>query len=236
MSASIKTSLDCILFDLDGLLVDSEPLQYRAYRHAFAQFGIELDMNDWIQWHSAEASTRRWVEQRRYGIDVEALRDTKKLYYEDLIADELQPKPGAAALVADCAAQFELAVVSASRRESIEACLARFGLRDYFSCLVSGSESARSKPYPDPYLAALHSLQATALQAIALEDSVTGLRAANAAGIPCVICPDHFIPKAANAFADATLVTPSLQRLSADALRRIHTDTLSEDPDDVSRD
>ena len=219
---SAPALLECVLFDLDGLLVDSEPLQFRAYRYAFAQFGIELGMDDWIAWHSAEASTRRWIENHHPGLDVEAVRDTKKVYYEELIASELRLKAGAGALVEACAEQFALAVVSASRRESIEACLQRFGLRDHFTCLVSGSESERSKPYPDPYLAALRGMRVSAAQAIALEDSVTGLRAALAAGLPCVICPDHFIPKPDDAFDRATAVTPSLERLSAEELRRIH--------------
>ena len=73
--------LECVLFDLDGLLVDSEPLQYRAYHQAFADHGLELSMADWIDWHAAEASTRRWVEKQGRNLDVEQLRDCKKVYY-----------------------------------------------------------------------------------------------------------------------------------------------------------
>ena len=214
--------LDCVLFDLDGLLVDSEPLQFRAYQYAFDQFGIELGMDDWIRWHSAEASTARWVESQRLDLDVEQLRNTKKAYYEALIATDLELKSGVAALVEDCAQQFRLAVVSASRRESIEACLGKFGLRDAFSILISGTEAARSKPFPDPYLAALQALQANAADAIALEDSLTGFSAATAAGVKCIVCPDHFIPKPDGAFDSAALVTDSLAEISAQRLREIH--------------
>jgi len=214
--------LDCVLFDLDGLLVDSEPLQFRAYRYAFEQFGIRLDMEDWIRWHSAEASTARWVESQRLELDVEQLRSVKKAYYDELIATDLELKPGIRSLVEDCASSYRLAVVSASRRESIEACLDKFELRSHFSKLVSGGEVARSKPFPDPYIAAMRALQTTPAQAIALEDSLTGFRAATATGLKCVICPDHFIPKPEGAFSAATLVTGSLQGLSAARLRNIH--------------
>ena len=146
--------LECILFDLDGLLVDSEPLQYRAYRHAFEQYGIDLSMDDWIRWHSVEASTARWVERENLQIDVQQLRGIKKQYYEELIAEELDLKPGVRELVEDCSGSLQLAVVSASRRESIEACLAKFDLIRHFAVLVSGDQVARSKPFPDPYLAA----------------------------------------------------------------------------------
>ena len=214
--------LSCVLFDLDGLMVDSEPLQFRAYRAALKQFGFELGMDDWIEWHSAEASTRRWVESRGLDLDVQLLRDTKKGIYEEMIAMDLAPKPGVPELVTECAGQFRLAVVSASRRESIEACLDKFGLLAHFSILISGSEVARSKPYPDPYLAALQALDTAPVNAIALEDSLTGFRAASAADLPCIICPDHFIPKPDGAFAEAIHVTESLGDLSADRLREIH--------------
>lgn len=219
---ALNAVLECVLFDLDGLLVDSEPLQFRAYRQAFAQFGIELGMADWLRWHSTEASTPRWVESQRLDVDVQRLRSIKKDYYEQLIATELELKPGIRLLLEDSAASYRLAVVSASRRESIEACLDKFALRNHFSTLISGSEVARSKPFPDPYIAALRALQTTPARSIALEDSLTGYRAATAANLQCIVCPDHFIPKPAGAFDGAALVTESLQGLSAERLREIH--------------
>ena len=212
---------DCVLFDLDGLLVDSEPLQFRAYQQAFADYDIELSMRDWVRWHSAEASTRRWIESEGLSVDVEELRDYKKGIYEQLIRTELALKPGAQALVESCAREARLAVVSASRRESIEACLDKHGLLDYFDTLVSGAEATRSKPYPDPYLAALRILDASPARAVAIEDSLTGYRAALAAGIRCVICPDHFIPKPDGCFDDADLVVDSLEALDIERLREL---------------
>ena len=220
--------LDCVLFDLDGLLVDSEPLQYRAYRYAFDQFGIHLSMDDWVRWHSAEASTVRWVESQNLNLDAQQLREVKKRYYDSLIDDELQLKPGARELVKDCARSLQLAVVSASRRESIEACLGAcprievVARESHFACYISGSEVARSKPFPDPYLAALQALQTTADRAIALEDSLTGYRSARAAGLTSIVCPDHFIAKPENAFARADLVVGSLLGLNAIHLQQTH--------------
>ena len=101
--------------------------------------------------------------------------------------------------------------------------LARFGMLEHFTVLVSGSEVARSKPFPDPYLAALEALGMSPLQAIALEDSQTGYRATVAADIACVVCPDYFIPKPADAFDGAALVTESLEKLTVDALHSLHS-------------
>ena len=215
--------LDCVLFDLDGLLVDSEPLQYRAYHFAFEQFGINLSMDDWIRWHSVEASTARWVEREQLDLDVQLLRAVKKQRYEQLIAAELTLKPGVRELIEDCSTDLQLAVVSASRRESIEACLAKFDLVQHFSVLLSSDQVARSKPFADPYLAAMKALKTSPARAIAVEDSVTGFRAASAAELACVVCPDHFIPKAEAAFDTAALVTNSLNELSARRLRSLHS-------------
>jgi HAD superfamily hydrolase (TIGR01509 family) len=214
--------LDSVLFDLDGLLVDSEPLQFQAYCYAFDQFGIQLTMDDWIRWHSAESSTARWVDSQNLDLDVEQLREVKKRYYDTLIVDELQLKPGARELVEDCAKSLRLAVVSASRRESIEACLDKLDLGRHFNCYISGSEVAQSKPFPDPYLAGLLALQTTADRAVALEDSLTGFRSACAAGLTSVVCPDHFISRPENVFAGADLVVGSLLELNTTHLQRAH--------------
>ena len=214
--------LKCILFDLDGLLIDSEPLQYRSYQYALDQFGVSLDLEAWIQWHSVEASTTRWIRDQGLDLNPETVRDVKKAHYDHLVTHELELKPGARELVENCATEFKLGVVSSSRRESIESCLEKFDLREYFSMLVFGAELKRSKPYPDSYLEALKILNMVPENAIALEDSVTGFRAAIAAGIPCIICPDHFIPKPNDAFLNATLIVESLSELNPQVLRNAH--------------
>lgn len=220
--------LKAILFDLDGLLVDSEPLQFQSYQQALSQFGVALDLDAWIQWHSVEASTTRWVKDQNLDLDPEEIRAVKKLHYDDLVDRELELKPGARELVEACANEFELAVVSSSRRESIESCLRKFKLDKNFSLFVSGAELKRSKPYPDSYLEALKAMNIPAQNAITLEDSVTGLRAATAAGIDCIVCPDHFIPKSINAFSGAALIVESLDELNAETLREVHATSRNE--------
>ena len=214
--------LECVLFDLDGLLVDSEPLQFRSYQHALSQFGVSLDLAAWILWHSVEASASRWIRDQGLDIDPEEVRAVKKVHYDNLVSHELELKPGARELVNECSNEFELAVVSSSRRDSIEGCLRKFELHQNFSIYVSGAELKRSKPYPDSYLEALTVLNVAPESAIALEDSVTGYRAATAAGINCIVCPDHFIPKSNDAFLGAALVVESLTELNPETLRTVH--------------
>ena len=205
--------------------MDSEPLQFRSYQYALSQFGVALDLDAWIQWHSVEASTTRWIRDQDLDLDPEAVRSVKKVHYDHLVAHELELKPGAKELVEMSSNEFELGVVSSSRRESIEGCLQKFNLHEKFSAFVSGAELKRSKPYPDSYLEALKMMNMAPENAIALEDSVTGFKAATAAGINCIVCPDHFIPKSDNAFVDAILVVKSLLELDPARLRAAHTNS-----------
>jgi beta-phosphoglucomutase-like phosphatase (HAD superfamily) len=95
-----SSQLRAVIFDLDGLLVDSEPLQFRAYRDAFLDHGIHLTRSDWHTWHELGASAAAWLESGQIeGPDPESIRRAKKLIYDDLIASELVLKPGAGDLV-----------------------------------------------------------------------------------------------------------------------------------------
>lgn len=213
--------LESVIFDLDGLMVDSEPLQFRAYREAFSQFDIDLTIEQWTRWHTQEASTRRWIESEGLDIDPEAVRARKKLIYDRMIADELELKPGVSELIDELVSRHRLCVASGSRRESIEACLAKFSLLHHFDHLCSATEVERSKPYPDIYLHALALMQADPAASVALEDSPTGLAAATSAGIACVVCPDGFLEKPAAAFANASLRVESLTQVSANMLEQL---------------
>ena len=71
--------LEVIILDLDGLLVDSEPLQFQAYRDAFAKSGVTLSQRDWPEWHKLEASAARWVETHNLPVDAEKIRAEKKI-------------------------------------------------------------------------------------------------------------------------------------------------------------
>jgi beta-phosphoglucomutase-like phosphatase (HAD superfamily) len=127
--------LEVVIFDLDGLLVDSEPLQFQAYREAFAGHDVHLDLDDWPAWHMLEASAARWIEAHDLPLDAEQIRAEKKVVYEALIENELTLKPGARTLVEGLTNRFRMCIASGSRPESIVASLDRFSLAPYFEKL-----------------------------------------------------------------------------------------------------
>ena len=213
--------LEVLIFDLDGLLVDSEPLQFRAYREAFSRNGVSLKLSDWPEWQKLEGSAARWIEAHDLPLDAERLRAEKKGLYEALIEDELTLKPGARSLVETLSNQFRLCIASGSRPESIVASLNRFSLMPHFEKLFSAAHLRRSKPYPDVFEEALSRMQVAPQRALVIEDSVTGLQAATSAGIRCVVCPDTFTPSPLTDYAGAALVVNSLEELTLPELERL---------------
>ena len=213
--------LELIIFDLDGLLVDSESLQFEAYHQVFARHGVTFEKSDWPEWHRLEASATRWIEARRLPLDAEIIRAEKKLIYQQLIDKKLRLKAGARQLIERLTGQCRLCVASGSRPESISSCLDKFSLRSNFEQLFSATLLARKKPFPDVYLQALETMRVAATNAIAIEDSVTGMQASIAAGIQCVVCPDSFYQHPPGDFDGAALIVDSLEDLEFKTLERL---------------
>jgi len=216
--------LEVVIFDLDGLLVDSEPLQFQAYQKAFFDFGLAFDLSDWPKWHHLEASASRWIEAHDLKVDPEEVRARKKIYYDGLVDNDLTLKPGAMNLVESLSNSYRLCVASGSRPESIMNCLNRFSLASYFEKQFSATLLQHKKPYPDVYLEALSKMQVSSQNTIAIEDSKTGLKAATDAGIKCVVCPDEFTSVSNFEYPDAAMVVDSLEKLSPSILEKISDD------------
>ena len=176
-----------ILFDCDGVLVDSEPLTMRVLRDMLAQRGWDMPLRECmhifvgkatrdeaalIEAKSGQPFTQEWLHQFWAARDV-ALRA------------ELQPIAGAAHIVqqAHAATNGRIACVSGADRAKIALQLGKTGLLPWFEGRIySGHETPRNKPHPDVYLAAMQGLQVPPAQCLVLEDTLTGIRAAAAAG------------------------------------------------------
>jgi HAD superfamily hydrolase (TIGR01509 family) len=177
-----------LLFDLDGTLVDSDGDHLIAFQKVFAPYGIELDRAR----YAAEimGASNPMIGERFLAHLPEAERaavlDAKEAAYRDGLG-ALQATPGAAELLAYAQANgLPCAVVTNAPRANAELVLAAIGLAERLPIVVIGGELARSKPDPLPYLTALELTGASAEQAVAFEDSVSGVRAAAAAGIAVV--------------------------------------------------
>jgi HAD superfamily hydrolase (TIGR01509 family) len=131
---------------------------------------------------------------------------------------ELPLLPGAVSAVRRLAGRWPLGIASSANRPVIEAVLDAAELRSSFSAIVSSEEVARGKPAPDVYLEAARKLNVEAAEAVAVEDSTNGLRAAAAAGMAVAAVPNCEFPPAQDALALADLVLESLDELTPEAI------------------
>lgn len=205
-----------VVFDLDGLLVDSEPVQKMSFNVVLGPLGIELSDDDFqpLVGHSTQQNFLDLKD--RYGIkeNVESLLQRKAAAYQELIDTHMTAMPGAGRLLGELRAQgVPVAVASSSTRRDVDRSLAAVGLDHCVDFVVAGDEVRRSKPAPDLYLEAARGLGLVPGRCVALEDSNAGVQAAHAAGIPCIAVPNLYTR--GQAFEHAVLVVDSLVRLTA---------------------
>lgn len=201
-----------VVFDLDGLLVDSEPLWDVAIDAALADHGKATDATVRAR-HTGmriDDVARVLVDGHGLAVDPDAFGRDLLARLLDAFARDLHAMPGAdRALDLATAGGRPAAVASSSARAVIESAVARFRWGDRFAALVSADEVARGKPHPDVYEEAARRLGVAPADCVALEDSENGVRAARAAGMTCVGVPG---PDAA--LADAHTILPSLADLT----------------------
>ncbi len=208
--------IDCVVFDLDGVIVDSEQVwddvreqlaKERGGRwHEGAQTAMMgMSSPEWSAYMHEEIGLPESPEE----INDEVVRRMLARYEE-----ELPLLPGAVAAVRRLAPEFRLGVASSSNRPLIAAVLEGAGLAGLFEVVVSSEEVAAGKPAPDVYLEAARRLAVEPGRAAAIEDSANGIRAAHAAGLRVVAIPNRRYPPSAETLALADAVLDSLADLT----------------------
>jgi HAD superfamily hydrolase (TIGR01509 family) len=214
------TVIRAVVFDLDGVIIDSEEVWEEVRRGYVAEFGRQFlpDSQDRMMGMSTPEWSRHLADEvgvPRTGEQVAA--DVLGRMAERYRAD-LPLIAGAVAAVRRLGGSFTLALASSSARILIDQVLATAGLTDAFVVTLSTEEVPRGKPAPDVYLAATEKLGLTPEVCAAVEDSSNGLRSAAAAGLAVIAVPHGVYPPAAVALAMAALVIPSIDQLTADAV------------------
>jgi len=209
--------IKAVIFDLDGLLVDSEPVWYRARNDLFQRFGMAWTNDD--QKRLMGVSTAAWtdyLEQKlqdrmsREEIVSESLGTMISRYQ----AGEVPLMPGARETLEFCSGKFALALASGSPKLLIDAALRGARWRHFFSEVVSSDEVARGKPAPDVYLETMTRLGVAAAETVIVEDSGGGIVAGKAAGARVVAIPNPQMMPAPEALRQADVVIESLFSLS----------------------
>ena len=181
--------LQAILWDNDGVLVDTERLFYEANLELFRPLGLELSERHFFDWYLADncgawhllepAMSEAAMAERR------AHRDRR--YALRLASEHIPAIDGVAEVLASLAPRVRMGVVTSSIREHFEIIHRRLPLRQHFEFVLTHESCPHSKPSPQPYLLGLERLGVAAADALVVEDSPRGLQAARAAGIRCII-------------------------------------------------
>lgn len=181
--------LQAILWDNDGVLVDTERLFYEANRDLFRPFGLELSEQHFFDWYLADNRGAWHLLAPAMGEAQMAERRAHRnaVYARRLASEHIPAIDGVAEVLASLSPRVRMGVVTSSIREHFDIIHARLPLRRHFEFVLTHESCATSKPSPEPYLLGLARLGVAAADALVVEDSPRGLRAAMAAGIRCVI-------------------------------------------------
>lgn len=201
-----------ILFDNDGVLVDTEKFYFRSNYEILKTMGIELTEERYLQiMVKGQSAFLLAEEQGLDSIAIEKARDERNKLYQHYIQTEDIAIKGVKKVLQSLEKKYRMGIVTSSRREDFELIHGSRGLTDHMEFVLCSGEYKRSKPFPDPYLKGLDHFGGQKHEAIIVEDSQRGLDSAYAAGIDCVIVHNHFT--ASHDFSNAKYFINTLEEL-----------------------
>ena len=186
-----------ILFDHDGVLVDTEPWYYKAGERALADIGLSLDKEQYLRdMHQGQGT---WAQAKAAGIDEQTIgrqREVRNAYYQEYLRTEAIEIEGVIEALAELSQYARMAIVTTSKRADFELIHEKRQLIKFMDFVLVREDYQLAKPHPEPYLLGLKRFGANKEETLVVEDSVRGLRSAVAAGIDCAIVYSHFTSSA----------------------------------------
>ena len=183
-----------LVWDNDGVLVDTERLFFTATSEALGEHGVELDPDLYIDYTMRRGASLFDLVAAR-GVDedaIRALRARRDHRYAELIRAGVRVLEGVREALTELQGLLPMAVVTSSGREHFDLIHEPLGLLDHFEFTLAAGDYEHHKPHPDPYLTASRRIGLAPKECWAVEDSERGLRAALAAGMRCIVVPSEF--------------------------------------------
>ncbi|MBV1849986.1 HAD family hydrolase [Catellatospora tritici] len=182
-----------ILFDHDGVLVDTEFWYYKAGARALADIGLTLDKDQYLRDMALGLGT--WGLAKAAGIDEQTLsrqREARNEYYQEYLRTEAIEIEGVVDTLAELSRYVRMAIVTTSKRADFEVIHEKRQIRQFMDFVLVREDYTLAKPHPEPYLTGLTRFGAAKEETLVVEDSARGLASAVAAGIDCVIVHNDF--------------------------------------------
>jgi HAD superfamily hydrolase (TIGR01509 family) len=182
-----------ILFDFDGVIVDSESLHHRAYELALTPHGLSsIPFEVYADRFSNRGLGLEYCVEQIPGLDITRMKQAKDRFFRELLEAEARLLPGVETALRSLSADRRLAIATGSPSEAAKSVLERFDLTACFQQVIGRGDYRRDKPAPDAFLRACAALGENPAHCLAVEDSLKGMRAARGGGIPCVVVPNAY--------------------------------------------
>ena len=173
-----------VIFDMDGVIIDTEPLYTKAEIRLFREYSVEIPEEDWPLFRGCSEQDFFNLSMERYNIveDKNVFMDKGREYVKEEFKRGLTFMPGFHELIRRVQKKYHTGLVTASPRHNVDWLCELIGLDDIFKHIISGDETAQNKPHPAPYLAMIIKLAVLPINVGIIEDSLPGLRSALASG------------------------------------------------------
>jgi beta-phosphoglucomutase family hydrolase len=216
--------IQTVIFDLDGVIIDSEPVHFELEKQMFDELKITVSFEEHCSFvgMSSENMWEAIVNKHNLSCQpAELVQKKHSLYIDHLVNEQnLHPIPRVAELIKELHKNnFRLIIASSSPAEVIDAVLKKFNLSSYFMMTISGTELTHSKPHPEIFLRAANLANSNAKECVVIEDSENGVKAAKAAGMKCIgfLNPNS----GAQNLNSADVIIKSFKELNVDFIRNL---------------
>ncbi|WP_307081988.1 HAD family hydrolase [Streptomyces canus] len=201
-----------VLFDHDGVLVDTEFWYFKAAERALAEVGFALDKDQYLR--DMARGSGSWAQAKTAGIDDRTLsrvRQARDGYYQDYLRTEAIEIDGVVDTLAELSPYVRMAIVTTAKRADFDIIHEKRQIRQFMDFVIVREDYELAKPHPEPYLAGLKRFGAAREETLVVEDSARGLTSAVAAGIDCAVVHNEFTKT--NDFSQASYRIGSLNEL-----------------------
>lgn len=223
-SKGICIVVKAVIFDMDGVIIDSEPVQMKAINQVMAQWGIQLEEKDFIPMIGRRLADDYDYLKHNFGVPVgiQEFMGQKNKAYQGLMINEAVEMPGLTPLLKRLkSAGILIGIASGSCRADIQMIVKTLKIESYFQTLTSGDDVVHGKPHPEIYQLAASRLKVPVEECIAIEDTSYGVQSSKEAGMKCVAFPHPYTRH--QDFSRADISVASLNEISLELLSSFYS-------------
>ena len=182
--------IKAVIFDMNGVIIDDEPLHEQTFKDVCKRYGIDLSSEDYVNLCMGRTGVEGYVQiGKKYKlppVPYEDLAKENSSYYQQITLGRIKAMPGILSLIGLLHSHYTLALTTSASREETRSVLETFRLQDFFTVIVTAEDIAKSKPDPEPYLLTAQKLGIEPAFCLVIEDAQNGVASAKAAGMHCV--------------------------------------------------